>query len=299
MKKVFSKIGYFFLSLLPFLIFVGTSFIVSFIATIMITMDLLTQEGIDFSNIAVVQEYLTNAVFSNLMLINSIAQILAIIAMGIWYYFGFVRVKKGNVKPPLPQLRISKLLVVAALGIMLQIAITFMIELLSPFMVELVNQYESLMKLSGVETVSVLSILSAVILAPICEELCFRGLTYRIAKKICNKWIFANIFQAALFGLAHMNWIQSTYAFFCGLIMGYIYEKYGRLWISILFHLVINGSGYLLDALMNLVPQELTGLIVIIGFVLSTFGCVACIFIIGRVKKVPSNTGVENEISNS
>ena len=50
-----------------------------------------------------------------------------------------------------------------------------------------------------------------------------------------------------MFGIAHMNPIQSTYAFILGLILGYIYYKTGNLLNSILLHLTINSTSVLYE----------------------------------------------------
>ena len=56
-----------------------------------------------------------------------------------------------------------------------------------------------------------------IILAPVGEELVFRGLTYRFARKALPFW-GANILQAALFGVMHLNLFQGLYAFFLGTV---------------------------------------------------------------------------------
>jgi membrane protease YdiL (CAAX protease family) len=77
------------------------------------------------------------------------------------------------------------------------------------------------------------------LIAPISEELIFRGV---ILKKACNELTFirANILQAILFGLYHMNIIQGIYAFIAGLLLGYIAFKYKTVMASVVFHSFIN-----------------------------------------------------------
>ena len=50
-----------------------------------------------------------------------------------------------------------------------------------------------------------------------------------------------------MFGIAHMNPIQSTYAFLLGLILGYLYYKTGNLLNSILLHITINSTSVLYE----------------------------------------------------
>lgn len=91
-----------------------------------------------------------------------------------------------------------------------------------------------------------LILLSSGILAPVIEELVFR---YFIINLFRNKSIKKAVFVSSLlFGLAHMNIIQSSYAFILGLVLGYIYVKTGfNLSSSILVHLVINSTSILYE----------------------------------------------------
>lgn len=85
-----------------------------------------------------------------------------------------------------------------------------------------------------------IGIISIVVLAPIFEEALFRGVilrgflkNYGAAKSI--------IISAVLFGILHMNPIQSVTASFLGLALGWIFVKTGSLWACILFHAFNNG----------------------------------------------------------
>lgn len=89
-------------------------------------------------------------------------------------------------------------------------------------------------------------ILYVVILGPIAEELCFRGLTYSLARNAVPHWS-ANILQALVFSGLHSNPVQALYAFFYGLILGDVVGKTGNLYISILMHIGFNGFSYILD----------------------------------------------------
>lgn len=83
------------------------------------------------------------------------------------------------------------------------------------------------------------TILRAVILAPLCEELLFRGLVFRRLKNYTNFWVGALV-SAALFGLYHMNLIQGIYAFLLGILLAGVYQKYRNLWAPVLLHFAGN-----------------------------------------------------------
>ena len=84
----------------------------------------------------------------------------------------------------------------------------------------------------------------ACLVAPIAEELFFRGLVFRGLLK----WGFwpAAIVTSAFFCLAHLN-IGSLIPFFIvGMVMAYLYWRRGCLWDSIAFHFLFNGTSYIL-----------------------------------------------------
>ncbi|MDO5111509.1 MAG: CPBP family intramembrane metalloprotease [Clostridia bacterium] len=81
-----------------------------------------------------------------------------------------------------------------------------------------------------------------VFLAPVMEEVIFRGLVYTRLRQAMPQWI-AMLLSALLFGLMHGDPLWIAYAFLLGCVMAFIYEKSGSLWGSILFHGVFNLFG--------------------------------------------------------
>ena len=69
----------------------------------------------------------------------------------------------------------------------------------------------------------IIYILSVIILAPICEEVLFRGVLYSYLKKHM-KMSYAIILQSFLFALSHGNLLQGLYAFVIGVIFALILE---------------------------------------------------------------------------
>lgn len=84
--------------------------------------------------------------------------------------------------------------------------------------------------------------LYVVVLGPIGEELMFRGVVLKNFRRIMP-FAFANILQAVLFGIYHMNVMQSLYTIVAGLLFGLIAEKGGRMMDSILAHMMFNLLG--------------------------------------------------------
>ena len=116
------------------------------------------------------------------------------------------------------------------------------------------------------ENITILMLIYSVFMAPISEELIFRGVTYRIARRAFPFWV-ANIIQAVLFGIFHMNPLQGCYTFVIGLFMGYICEKGGTLYHAIFFHFLFNLWGTTAGEWLVVEDETLMGLIVMIGTV--------------------------------
>lgn len=79
--------------------------------------------------------------------------------------------------------------------------------------------------------------LYASILAPVWEELLFRGYILRTLKPYGKR--FAILASAILFGLFHGNLLQAPYAIAVGLVLGYVAVEYSITW-SVLLHMFNN-----------------------------------------------------------
>lgn len=90
-----------------------------------------------------------------------------------------------------------------------------------------------------------LGIIAIVIMAPIVEELLFRG---AIEGHLLRKWKHpagAIVFSSLVFGLVHGNWVQAPFAFVIGLALGWMYYRTGSLLPGILMHFVNNSTAVL------------------------------------------------------
>ncbi len=164
-----------------------------------------------------------------------------ILVFGLWYVYQF----GGDLRQPSRLFASSKLLLglvllVPGLQILSSILTTFSASLFPGWM----EFYEKLMENAGFSnnSLSPLLILYAVLLGPIEEELTFRGVIFSSAKKALPFWA-ANVFQALLFGIFHMNLIQGIYAFFIGLFLGFISGRSGSIYFSIFLHILFNSWG--------------------------------------------------------
>lgn len=84
------------------------------------------------------------------------------------------------------------------------------------------------------------------IIAAVVEEIVFRGIVYNRARR--NYGLTISLFLTALlFGIYHGNLIQAVYGFVMGLLMCVIYERFGSLIYTIIFHASANSIVYTLS----------------------------------------------------
>ena len=83
------------------------------------------------------------------------------------------------------------------------------------------------------------TIVATCILAPLLEEMLFRGVILR-AFLLQYRRRQAFLYSAAIFGLAHLNIYQFTIGFVIGLLLAWLYERTQSLWPCILLHAAYN-----------------------------------------------------------
>lgn len=172
---------------------------------------------------------------------------MSIAVFGLWYYCRY----GGNYRPVLRQTFHPA----AVAGIVMlmpgtQYLTTYIMSFVASLFPHWMDAYESLLETAGLDDqISILMVICSVIFAPFCEELVFRGVTMHQAKKCLPFWA-ANLLQALLFGIFHMNMIQGIYAFCLGLVLGYVCNRGGSIYYSILLHMLFNFWGTVLSGLI-------------------------------------------------
>jgi membrane protease YdiL (CAAX protease family) len=90
------------------------------------------------------------------------------------------------------------------------------------------------------------AIIGACVLAPVLEEMLFRGVILRSFLNQYSRWV-AIVGSAALFGLAHMNIYQFAVGMILGIIAGWLYERTRSLLPCIALHAAYNGTLTMID----------------------------------------------------
>lgn len=90
----------------------------------------------------------------------------------------------------------------------------------------------------------VLAFIALVILAPLAEELLFRGYLFgKLRQEIGAFWPSA-IVASLVFGIAHLQWNVGIDVFVLSLFLCYLREKSGNIWSGVLLHGFKNGVAY-------------------------------------------------------
>ncbi len=233
------KAKYFFLSFLPFLIYIGLQFLVTIpVMEVLVLRRLFQGQSriLEFLPETIMED-LSNTSFTGF--VSLLFSLIALILFGIWYH---KQGKKNYAKDP-THFPIKSNFILAILCVVLYYSSNYITTLTSSVFPNAMTFYENLIQTSGLTgNTSLVMIIYAAVSGPICEELIFRGITMNFARKAFPFWL-ANLFQAALFGLIHMNLIQGIYAFVIGLFFGYIRKVAGTIRASIHLHIMFNVIG--------------------------------------------------------
>ncbi len=93
-----------------------------------------------------------------------------------------------------------------------------------------------------------LALLAVAVIAPVAEEIIFRGFTFRWLQGRLPLW-GAVLASATIFSAAHVGWAEPTLflpVFLSGILLAYLYAKSRSLWPGVIVHMTINIVGVVL-----------------------------------------------------
>jgi len=96
--------------------------------------------------------------------------------------------------------------------------------------------------------------IAAVVMAPLIEEIVFRGYLYPAMRHFTGKH-FAAIFSAIIFGAIHGNVMALLPLCLLGWVMAVAFEKSRSLWVPIAIHAIFNGTQFGLMLLLKAYPD--------------------------------------------
>ncbi len=100
----------------------------------------------------------------------------------------------------------------------------------------------------------ILAFLALVVMAPLAEELLFRGYLFGRLRHFIS-FVPATIITSLLFGLVHWQWNVGVDVFILSLALCYLREKTGSLWAAIFLHSLKNGIAF---TLLFILPTSFT-----------------------------------------
>ncbi|HEX7173160.1 MAG TPA: type II CAAX endopeptidase family protein [Candidatus Limnocylindria bacterium] len=96
----------------------------------------------------------------------------------------------------------------------------------------------------------VMAVLAIVILAPIAEEIFFRGVIFNaFLREGGRRWAFLG--SSALFAVIHLSLVAAIPIFLLGLALAWVYDRTNNLLAPIAMHIVVNGASVLLALLVR------------------------------------------------
>ena len=235
------RIGYVFLSLVPVAIFLVIQTACQMPFFIMASVEAVNNPDAPSDPIDAV--YYLMEIFNDKYAVYAYLSyaVIGLVVFGIWYFKSFV---KTGPKLKFSQVFGVKSLVAAIAGSLgfffaINAALT-LAEMLIPWAME---EYHQLVELSGLGSDTVITVVYAICLGPILEELVFRGVVFSFLEKSNIKPVFTILITAVLFGFVHMNIVQGVYAAALGIFLGFMRYKYRSIMITILAHIVLNSTG--------------------------------------------------------
>lgn len=200
----------------------------------------------------------------------------------LWYKLAYVKKytaeKREAFKENVLKGKVLISLVIVAVGCYcFDILVATVVSIISP---EALEAFNSLMD-SALGGDELMAFLAVVILAPIAEELLFRGIIFRMLVKHWSE-IAAVIVSALLFGIFHMNLMQAIYVLPIGLLLGYTAYKCKSVLPCILIHMINNFMPYVLGVLPESLQVEWFFAIIVLV-------CAVALFAIWKMPKKAEN----------
>lgn len=146
---------------------------------------------------------------------------------------------------------------------LLYLLIALLVIIVSSSLMEFLGLYRLLMELTGCPELQDIVVmfsngdwaqrgtiaLAAVVVAPICEEIVYRGFIYNILKRYSRRWV-AIILSALLFSVIHGSMAQAVPLTIFGIVQCILYDKARSLRLPILLHAIYNTVSLILILLL-------------------------------------------------
>ena len=265
-----------------FLVQIIVSMVYSVVLSTKLTMEMMaTGEELDM---ALLETQLMDAVMGEAMMMTLLSGVIVLLVF--WLVF-LIRKKKFSEEVCIRSIPVKGILPVVLLAACFNVITSVIIS----FIPWPESWMESYMANSSVIDNSIVAWITAVVMAPVLEEIVFRGLMYTRLKKGLPA-ILAAVFTSLVFGIVHGTVIWAIYTFIFSLVLIWVFERFQSLAACILLHMAYNLSGMA----MSLIPED-ASVMVLILFVVSI--AVAVLMYKQIVKVTEDIPKVENVVTQS
>ena len=167
--------------------------------------------------------------------------VVGLVVFGIWYYKAFV--KKGDRVKFSQCFGVKSVVATVLVVVGFYFSINAVLTLISQLLPELMASYNEILELAGIGTNPLVTLIYAVLLGPVLEELVFRGVIYSYLEKSGIRPTFIILITGIMFGFVHLNVVQGTYAAVLGFLFGFLRYKYRSIKLTIFAHILLNFTG--------------------------------------------------------
>jgi Predicted metal-dependent membrane protease len=185
----------------------------------------------------------SNIVISNIYTIMLISEIICLVVMLLFWIMDRKKLEKKT-----ESLSFVKILLIIFMSIGLNVIVTGILSFTG--LENLFPNHSEIMDTMN-QAPFWMQVMLAVILAPLVEELCFRGIVYNRLRKNLSLWPSV-IIQAVFFGIIHLNMLQFLYATIVGIVFGLMYHKTKSIWAVIIGHMLFNLTSIIVGLLYEI-----------------------------------------------
>lgn len=251
-----------------FLVQIIVSAIYSIVLSTKLTMEMMaTGNELDM---LLLEEQLMEAIMGEAMMMTFISGIVVLLLF--WLVF-LIRKKKLVKEVAIRPIPVKGILPVALMAAGFNVVTSVIVSCI-PWPESWMESY--ITNASAIDN-SLIAWITAVLMAPILEEIVFRGLIYTRLKKGLPM-IAAAIITSLIFGTVHGTIIWAIYTFIFSMVLIWVFERFQSLTACIILHMAYNLSGMG----MSLIPEEAS----VVVWILFAVSLVVVFFMYKQVVKV-------------
>lgn len=242
MKNFWKSIGkaalYF---LVYFIMQAAVSGVYSMVVTTKLTMEMM---GADASlDMELLTAKVMDIVMPQAMTLTLISSILTLLILGLVF---LIRKKNFLEETSIRSMPVSGIVPVALAAVGFNIVVSKLLQII-PFPESWIESYQQNSSMIGAGNMAVAWI-ATVIVAPILEEIVFRGLIYTRLKQGMAA-VAAAVIASLLFALSHGTIVWGIYTFLLSMILIWTFERFQSLTANICFHFFFNLTGMVLSSI--------------------------------------------------